>query len=110
MAQHDPSRMSLDVRGGNAYAVAAGSVHATGVVYEAEDDDATVAAMTGGRIRMDRANPDEAASYIVWSLLAATPENNLTRRPPAGYPAASTSTPERPRRRASRSTCSAAGS
>ena len=27
--------------------------------------------------------PDEAAPYIVWSLLAATPENNLTRRPPA---------------------------
>ncbi|WP_168627364.1 AAA family ATPase [Cryobacterium sp. BB307] len=36
---------NLDVRGGNAYAVAAGSVHATGVIYTAEDDDAVVAVM-----------------------------------------------------------------
>lgn len=36
---------NIDVRGGNAYAVAAGSVHASGVVYEAEDDDAPVSAM-----------------------------------------------------------------
>ncbi|MFG6476384.1 AAA family ATPase [Microbacterium sp. P06] len=36
---------NLDVRGGNAYAVAAGSVHASGVVYEAEDNDAPVTVM-----------------------------------------------------------------
>ncbi|GEB94169.1 AAA family ATPase [Microbacterium lacticum] len=36
---------NLDVRGGNAYAVAAGSAHATGVVYEAENDDAPVSVM-----------------------------------------------------------------
>lgn len=36
---------NIDVRGGNAYAVAAGSVHASGVVYEAENDDTPVSVM-----------------------------------------------------------------
>lgn len=36
---------NIDVRGGNAYAVAAGSLHASGATYEAEDIDAQVAVM-----------------------------------------------------------------
>ena len=52
-------------------------------IYATLMADATVAAMTGGRIWQDQGEPDATAPYIVWALLAAVPENNLSRRPPA---------------------------
>jgi len=64
---------NLDVRGGSgAYAVAAGSVHATGVVYEAEDPDAPVAVMpewlvsylsTPERREVEEGSQEARASY-----------------------------------------------
>lgn len=52
-------------------------------VYAALMADATVASMTGGRIRQDVGNPDEGAPYIVWGLLSAAPEMTTQRRAPA---------------------------
>lgn len=52
-------------------------------VYATLMADATVASMTGGRIRQDVGNPDEGAPYIVWRLLTATPELTTQRRAPA---------------------------
>lgn len=47
-SNHNPFKRdgyAIDVRGAGGYVVAAGSVHATGVVYTAEDPDAPVAVM-----------------------------------------------------------------
>lgn len=52
-------------------------------VYATLMADATVASMTGGRIRQDVGNPDEGAPYIVWRLLSAVPEPTTHRRAPA---------------------------
>jgi hypothetical protein len=47
-SNHNPFKAegyAIDVRGFGGYVVAAGSVHASGVIYEAEDDDAPVSVM-----------------------------------------------------------------
>lgn len=41
-----------------------------------------VTALVGTRIWQDEAEPQPAGDYIVWSLLSAVPENNLSRLPP----------------------------
>ena len=52
-------------------------------IYATLMADATVAGIVAGRIYQDRANPNATAPYIVWRLLTATPENNLSHRPRA---------------------------
>lgn len=41
-----------------------------------------VTALVGTRIWQDEAEPQPAGDYIVWSLLSAVPENNLSQLPP----------------------------
>lgn len=51
------------------------------VIYQALSNAAGISAV-GGRIYRDYAGDAPAAPYIVWSLLAGVPENNLSDTPP----------------------------
>lgn len=52
-------------------------------LYKILHDSAPVAAIVGSRIYRDFAGDAPAAPYVVWTLLAGVPENNLSSAPPS---------------------------